>query len=578
MLEFGKLAITDPSLPCSLALFLDLEIKRELNKSFRDADMDTVWKLHDKLSHRDAWTYDQMIAVAAKGGFVKKAFSLFQKMKKVPLEPSLGTYHWLLHACVNGKEKDGNYLSRAFYVVEMMEASKISLNLHSYNLLLQICANANDIEMASEVLRKMSSSGIRADVSSLSSLLNCTAGDRIEPILQVWNELCAKFTPDERAWNTYIKVLTTSKFYNEAIAAFKEYTSTPAPPEMDPTAPAVLPVPSPYTLTLFFDACSESKNFAEARPVLLRILDPEQWRSKITFDEILFQSMLRIAARLKSNVVFAIENFILESKFPIQKATRELFIMAYGRTNDMKGALRHFEAARTAGELNLRCFTGLLVGCRSTSDPDRAMLSFDVMRRVKIHPDPVYTSMLTEIVQRSGRPDLIKRLEEALPNNSKSKSAVANSKAESKSTSKDSVSEYDEEHSHDEIAARALHDRQKRNSSSDHHASPRSDRDYPQSRRSDDTSYPRSSHSQSRHPQGNFERRPNIIYGNVGNADQVFVQEKKLDSTTTIRRIPSTTPTVILPSEAPSASRSSFFSVERMYKERNQDNGNEDSL
>lgn len=498
--------------------------------------METVWRLHDKLSHRDQWTYNQMIAVAAKGGFVKKAFSIFQKMKKVPLQPSLGTFHWLLQACVNGKEKDGNYLSRAFYVVELMESSKIPLNLHSYNLLLQICANANDIEMAAEVLRKMSASGIAADVSSLSSLLNCTRGEHIEPIQQVWKELCSKFTPDERAWNTYLNVLVDSNFHKEAIAAFKEMIATPVLSEIDPSAPASLPVPSAFTLSLVLNACAESKNIAEARQILLRALTSDDWRPKITFDEVLFQSMLRVAARLKSNIVFAIESRMVESKLPITKSSRELFIMAYGRTNDMKGALRHFEAARTSGELNLRSFTGLLIACRSADDADRALLSFDVLRRVNIRPDEVYIKLLKEIVNKSGRTDLQKRLTEALaevPAAPPKKPGKADASAKPVSSAEEEDAEFEEDNS-EEIVSRARH----------------------------------ASRSTPAPPQ----QRSRIIHGRDATPSQVYDREPfDENATAPVRRIVSSA-NFVLPAESPSAQRSSFFASERIQRDRNGNN------
>lgn len=519
------------------------EVKKELGKSFREADMATVWKLHDKLSHRDEWTYNQMIAVAAKGGYVKKAFSLYQKMKKVPLQPSLSTYHWLLHACVNGKEADGNYLGRAFYVIEQMESVKIPMNLHSYNLLLQICANANDIEVAAEVLRKMAASGIAADISSLSSLLNCTRGDQLGPIQQVWNELRSKFTPDSRAWNTYLNVLVDSKFFDQAISAFNEMISTPVPPEEDPYATPVNPIPSAHTLSLIMDACSENKNYTEARKILVRVLSPEDWRPKIQFDEILFHSMIRVASRLKSNVVFMVEKMMIETKAPINKTSRELFIMAYGRTHDMKGALRHFEAARMTGELNLRCFTGLLIACRTSEDADRALLSFDVMQRVNIRPDEVYLKLLRDIVHFSKRPDLIKRLNEGLlaltpPKKSNVESAVDRKEKEIESTMED-----DEEDQHFPSYEDALV--QQAQASQRAKSSPIQK----------GSSYPTSSR---------------IIHGDSSRPEQVYGDDFPNEAVSQPRRIHSPVPHVILPTETPSASKSTFFASERMLRKRNE--------
>lgn len=390
--------------------------------------MKTVWALHERLSHRDEWTYTQMIAVAAKGGHVQKAFSIYQKMKKIPLVPGLSTYHWLLQACANGKG-EGEYLARAFYVMEQMQAQGLKMTLHSYNLVLQICANAKDIEAAAEILNKMSRESIQADVSSLSSLLNCTRGPHLEPINQVWNELKSKFTPDYRAWNTYINVLRDSGFHKEALAAFNEMiASAPTPVEIEerpewysasalaaspkkPTKPTI--IPSAFSLSLILDCCGEGKLYPEARDILTQIF--EIWKDKVTFDEILFQSMLRVASRFKPNIVFATEKLMEAKKIPISITSRELFIMAYGRTGDLKQTLKHFDVAHASGELNLRCFTGVLIACRSAKDPERAWLSFQVLTQTNIRADEVYLRLLREIFSSNGRTDLLRKLDEALP-------------------------------------------------------------------------------------------------------------------------------------------------------------------
>jgi pentatricopeptide repeat protein len=555
-------------------------VKKELHKSFRQADMETVWKLHDKLSHRDQWTYNQMIAVAAKGGFVKKAFSIFQKMKKVPIQPTMGTYHWLLQACANGKEKDGQYLARAFYVVEMMEESKLQLNLHSYNLLLQICANANDIEVAAEVLKKMSASGVAADISSLSSLLNCTQGGALEPIQQVWNELKTKFQPDTRAWNTYLNVLKESGFHSEAIAAYKEMIKTPVPKEDDPEGPKVLPIPSPHTLSLLLDSCNEHKDFSEGRQIFLRILTDENWRKNLQVDELLLQSMLRIAARLKANMVFAVEALNQERKLPISRSTRELYIMAYGRTGDLKGSMRHFEAARLVNELNLRCFTGLLIACRTASDPDRAYLSFEILRRCNIRPDAVYLKLLRDILTANNRLDLIKKLDSSLSTSSpppSSSDAVARPSTASIESKESNKSIPETKHDHSKTSktqqgkGRPIYENEE---DEDFDADPELNdgewEDHDPIQASNPRHYGTSHnykaksarhHSQTRADQSADEEPRKPIP--TAKASSFFPQTSNPTSTTGTKG-----PSVILPSNEPSAARSVFFAAQRAQQTR----------
>lgn len=531
--------------------------------------MKTVWALHERLSHRDEWTYNQMIAVAAKGGHVQKAFSIYQKMKKVPLTPSLSTYHWLLQACANG-QGEGEYLARAFYTMEQMEAQKIKMTLHTYNLVLQICANAKDIEAAAEVLRKMAREGIQADVSSLSSLLNCTRGPNIEPINQVWKELQSKFTPDSRAWNTYINVLRDSGFYKEALEAFHQMIASPPAaieieehPELygayalsssqpknsaDPKKPLTPTIiPSAFSLSLILDCCAQAKLFVEARAILTQIF--ELWKDKITYDEVLFQSMLRIASRFKPNVVFATVKLLEAKKIPVSITTRELIIMAFGRAGDLKETLKHFDVAHSSGQLNLRCFTGVLIACRSAQDPDRAWLSFQVLIQTGIWVDDVYLRLLREIFTNGGRTDLLRKLDEVLP---------TVKRASDRKASK----EYQEKVAASTKAQEQVEDSSEELDAEEEEVSPQEERVH--RRRSDSRAPSRPQHgSRSNIQEEDDDESTNLVRMRNFQHTAILPTATTPSSASPLAKAARN---VILPQSTPSAERSPFFASERIAK------------
>ncbi|KAF6204475.1 hypothetical protein GE061_002816 [Apolygus lucorum] len=160
-------------------------------------------------AYPDRYTYNLLISGCASQGYTKKAFQLFNQMKKRGIVVSGGTYTSLMNACANSpfpsdgltraiglrelmKEKghDPNErtyhamikafgrcgdLEQAFSVVdEMLERKKLVSNF-TYNFLLQACAANKEAGFRHAVMvwRKMLSRKIKPTIYSYNLLLRC---------------------------------------------------------------------------------------------------------------------------------------------------------------------------------------------------------------------------------------------------------------------------------------------------------------------------------------------------------------------------------------------------------------------
>ncbi|XP_049849526.1 pentatricopeptide repeat-containing protein 1, mitochondrial-like [Schistocerca gregaria] len=193
---------------------------RELLDALERLDTSAVWEIHSKPLRIDEPTYTKMVALMAKAGYVKKTFSLYQKLKKRALKPSLDTFYWLLISLVNAAS-DGDYVSRVFYVVEQLEKYGYLLTLRLSNLMLLVCARAKDRASCSSVLSIMLKHRVRPDVSSLTTLIHCSKGEGLDNINLMWKSVLKFFDPDIRAWNTYLTLLREENYTEEVFLIFE---------------------------------------------------------------------------------------------------------------------------------------------------------------------------------------------------------------------------------------------------------------------------------------------------------------------------------------------------------------------
>ncbi|KAL1768539.1 pentatricopeptide repeat-containing protein 1, mitochondrial [Sigmodon hispidus] len=135
--------------------------------------------------------YTVLIGGCGRVGYLKKAFKLYNDMKKRDLKPSDATYTALFNVCAESPWKD-SALQSALKLRQQLQARNLQLNLKTYHALLKVAAKCADLRMCLDVFKEIILKGHAVTEETFCFLLMGCIQDKkagFRQAVQVWRQM-----------------------------------------------------------------------------------------------------------------------------------------------------------------------------------------------------------------------------------------------------------------------------------------------------------------------------------------------------------------------------------------------------
>lgn len=189
------------------------DIIKELidKKKIKEAiDVVEVRMIKEDRVQPETYIYNLLLGACGRVGYTKKAFMLYNDMKKRGLKMHAGTYTALFNACANSPwPEDG--LSRATHLREIMIESQYEPNEPNYHTMIKAFGRCGDLPMAFSLVDEMRSKKMLLKVDTMNFLLQACISDKeagFRHALLVWRKLLKKdINPDIYTFNLLLRCI-----------------------------------------------------------------------------------------------------------------------------------------------------------------------------------------------------------------------------------------------------------------------------------------------------------------------------------------------------------------------------------
>jgi len=308
----------------------------------------------------DSLTLDALLEGAGRANAFEQAIGIFEEMKARGIVPHEDSFRMLVAACgVRGE------LVSAFMVFSEMKRAGLPLSV-AYNSLLEASLQANDIEAALCVFEDMRSAGIEPSSDSYRGLLNAATSDveRFEKARAVLNDCVDEYSESDSSGSESWK---------------GSFTSTSSERVVDGSSQQVVPVSS-----------IPSRRMAKEALVQIFLLFMEMENSGIHADTIAFNCLMDACALAgDSDRALQVLGTMRGKGVKPDTVTYTTFMKACLYDGELKRAFNVLEAMRADGvKPSTTSFSTMIDGCMKLGRLDLAMELYDQMLNVdSIVPD-----------------------------------------------------------------------------------------------------------------------------------------------------------------------------------------------